>query len=156
MVGEELSRHQNSLSTAEIKINGMIRAEWVDMLFFYIAYMTSGKLPFSVWSFRNNLVGIGHHGNQEIQQDNNIDHRITSKHEQCPKSSKTLYPSQFKWNEIDQTKWCPKERLRCFKQTEIRINFIVNPCCWQESNWNKILCKASPSCTCFLIIIKVW
>jgi hypothetical protein len=47
---------------------------------------TSCKFPFQIRSFRDDCVGVGHHGDQHVEQHDDVAHRVTAEHQQAPKS----------------------------------------------------------------------
>ena len=54
------------------------------------------------------LITVIHHCYKKIEQNDNIDNAISSKHEHTPKSGKCFYSLQFETIQIDQTENCPK------------------------------------------------
>ena len=73
-----------------------------------------------------------HHGDQEIQQDDDVDDREAPEHDETPESRELFDSRQLEVVQVYQTKCCPKQSLRCLPQTEnlfvftelIRLNFI--------------------------------
>ena len=63
------------------------------------------------------LVGVIHHGNEQIEQDDYIDHREGPKHEETKKPCKFLDASQLKVFQVYQAKYCPEQGLRGFPKT---------------------------------------
>ena len=82
-----------------------------------------GKIRSNNFVYRNSLIRTGHHGNQHVQQDDNVDNRIRSEHQKAPEARETLTAGQFKGLQIHQTEAGPKQRLRSFK--EAKRNFRV-------------------------------
>lgn len=40
--------------------------------------------------YRNDLVRVGHHGNQHVQQDDDVDHRVRAEHQKTPEPRETF------------------------------------------------------------------
>lgn len=66
---------------------------------------------------RDHCVGIGHHGDEEIQEDNYVDHAVRSEHKKSPETRVRLDPRQFKVLQAHHSETGPEERLRGFKET---------------------------------------
>ena len=64
------------------------------------------------------LIGVIHHGDQEIEKHDDVDNREASKHNQTPEPSEFLDSCQLKVVQIYQTKGGPEQSLRCLPQTE--------------------------------------
>ena len=45
---------------------------------------------------RDELIGMVHHGNEKVEQDNDVDHRKTSKHDKSPESREFFDSIQLK------------------------------------------------------------
>ena len=82
MEGEPCCPLQSRKSRAGL--NKHIKLIWCSCLDI-ASKLTSGKLPLHVRSFRYHCVGVGHHGNQHVEEDNDVANRVASKHEQSPK-----------------------------------------------------------------------
>ena len=67
------------------------------------------------------LIGVIHHGDQEIEKDDDVDDREASKHDQTPEPGELLDPCQLKVVQIYQTKGGPEQSLCCLPQTEKNI-----------------------------------
>ena len=61
-----------------------------------------------------------HHGNEEIEEHNDVDDGEGPKHEKAKKSSELLDASQLKVVQIYEAENGPDESLDSFPQTEIR------------------------------------
>lgn len=68
-----------------------------------------------------------HHGDQEIQEDDNVNDRISTKHQHAPESGEYLDAVQFKAIEVYQAENRPEERLYRLKQTAHEIHIIYYP-----------------------------
>ena len=58
-----------------------------------------------------------HHGDQEIEKDDDVDQREAAEHDETPEPGELLDPCQLKVVQIYETKSCPKQSLRCLPQT---------------------------------------
>lgn len=65
-----------------------------------------------------------HHGDQEIQEDDNVDDRVSAEHQHAPESGEHFDAVQLEALEIHQAEDRPKERLRGLKQTVERRNAV--------------------------------
>ena len=78
------------------------------------------KIVFLSWSYRadtDQLIGVVHHGNQEIEKDDDVDNREASKHDQSPEPGELLDSCQLEVVQIYQAKSGPEQCLRCLPQT---------------------------------------
>lgn len=41
-------------------------------------------------TYGNELIGVVHHGDEEVQEDDNVDDRVSSKHQHAPEPGETL------------------------------------------------------------------
>ena len=57
------------------------------------------------------LIGVIHHGDEEIEKDDDVDNREASKHDQTPEPRELLDACQLKVVQIYQTKSSPKQSL---------------------------------------------
>lgn len=64
-----------------------------------------------------------HHGDQEIQENDDVNNRINTEHQHAPEPGEHLDAVQFEAVEVDQAENRPEERLYCLKQTA-RKKFI--------------------------------
>ena len=58
-----------------------------------------------------------HHGDQEIQQDDDVDDREAPEHDETPESRELFDSCQLKIVQVYQAKSGPKQSLRCLPQT---------------------------------------
>ena len=58
-----------------------------------------------------------HHGDQEIQQDDDVDDREAPEHDETPEPRELFDSCQLKIVQVYQTKSGPKQSLRCLPQT---------------------------------------
>ena len=58
-----------------------------------------------------------HHGDQEIEKDDDVDQREAAEHDETPEPGELFDPCQLKVVQIYQTKSSPKQSLRCLPQT---------------------------------------
>ena len=49
-----------------------------------------------------------HHGDEQVEQDDNVDDRVAAEHEQTPESCETLDAGQLKVVQIDETESSPE------------------------------------------------
>jgi len=68
-----------------------------------------------------------HHGDQEIQEDDDVNNWISAEHQHAPESGEYLDAVQFKAVEIHQAENRPKERLYRLKQTTRKIHILYYP-----------------------------
>ena len=72
------------------------------------------------------MIGVIHHGDQEIEEDDDVDQREASEHDETPEPGELLDSTQLKVVQIYQTKSRPKQSLRCLPQTvQIKV-FMKN------------------------------
>ena len=69
-----------------------------------------------VWFHRYWLVWVGHHGNQHVEQHDDVAHWVAPEHQQRPEPCKILDPRELKISEVHQSKNCPEKWLNCLKQ----------------------------------------
>ena len=62
------------------------------------------------------LVRVGHHRNEHVQEYNEVAHAVAAKHEQCPEPRELLNPRELELRERDEPEGSPEERLRCLKE----------------------------------------
>ena len=66
---------------------------------------------------RDELVGVIHHGDEKIEQDDDVDDREASEHDETPEPGELFYSSQLKVVQVYQTKSCPEQSLCCLPET---------------------------------------
>ncbi len=49
-----------------------------------------------------------HHGDEQVEQDDDVDDRVAAEHEETPESCETLDPGQLKVVQIDEAESCPE------------------------------------------------
>ena len=64
------------------------------------------------------MIGVVHHGNQEIEKDDDVDQREAAEHDESPEPGELLDPTELEVVQIYQTKSCPEQCLCCLPQTE--------------------------------------
>ena len=64
------------------------------------------------------LIGVIHHSDQEIEKDDDIDQREAAEHDETPEPGELLDSTELKVVQVYETKSCPKQSLRCLPQTE--------------------------------------
>ena len=64
------------------------------------------------------LVGVVHHGDEEIEQDDDVDDGEGAEHDEAPEPCELLDPGQLEVVQVDQAKGGPKQGLTCFPKTE--------------------------------------
>lgn len=57
-----------------------------------------------------------HHRYEQVQQDDDVYHRVAPKHQHAPETRKNFYAIQFKTIQVDKTENRPEECLRRFPQ----------------------------------------
>ena len=55
------------------------------------------------------LVGVGHHGNEHVEQHNDQAAAVDPEHQQRPEPCKILDPRELKISEVHQSKNCPEK-----------------------------------------------
>lgn len=63
-------------------------------------------------SHLNHGVGVGHHGNKQVQEYDDIDDRVAPEHEEAPEPGVGLDTGQVEGVEPDHAETGPEERLR--------------------------------------------
>ena len=58
-----------------------------------------------------------HHGDEKIEQDDDVDDREASEHNETPEPGEFFYSSQLKVVQVNQTKSCPEQSLSCLPET---------------------------------------
>jgi hypothetical protein len=58
-----------------------------------------------------------HHGDEQVQQHDNVDDAVAAEHEHAPEAREYLDAVQLEALEIDETERRPEERLRRLEQT---------------------------------------
>ena len=82
------------------------------------------KIVFLSWSYRadtDQLIGVVHHGNQEIEKDDNVDDGKAAEHDETPEPGELLDSCQLEVVQIYQAKGGPEQCLCCLPQTEKNI-----------------------------------
>ena len=64
------------------------------------------------------LVGVVHHGDEEVEQDDDVDDGEGAEHDQAPEPRELLDPRQLKVVEVDEAKGRPKQGLAGFPKAE--------------------------------------
>ena len=59
-----------------------------------------------------------HHGDEEIEQDDDVDDGEGAEHDEAPEPRELLDPGQLEVVQVDQAKGGPKQGLTCFPKTE--------------------------------------
>lgn len=59
-------------------------------------------------TYRDQLIRVIHHGDEQVEQDDNVDDRVAAEHEQTPESCETLDAGQLKVVQIDETESSPE------------------------------------------------
>ena len=57
-----------------------------------------------------------HHGNEEVQEYDDVDHGVRSEHQHAPEARERLDPLELEILQVDQTKSRPEKRLYCLEQ----------------------------------------
>ena len=73
------------------------------------------------WSYRTNtdeLIGMIHHGDEEIKKHDDVDDREASEHDETPESREFFDSCQLEVVQVYQTESRPKQCLWCLPQTE--------------------------------------
>ena len=69
-------------------------------------------------TYGDQLIGVVHHGNQEIEKDDDVDQREAAEHDESPEPGELLDPTELEVVQIYQAKSCPEQCLCCLPQTE--------------------------------------
>ena len=64
------------------------------------------------------LVGVVHHGDEQIEQDNDVDDGEGAKHDEAPEPGELLDPGELKVVQVNQAKGRPEQGLACLPKTE--------------------------------------
>ena len=71
------------------------------------------------------LIGMIHHGDQKVQEHDNIDDRVSPEHQHSPEPGEALDASQLKVVQIDEAKHSPEQCLSRLKQTANRQKVLL-------------------------------
>lgn len=74
---------------------------------------------------RYKLIGVVHHGDEEVEEHNHVDDGVRAEHQHAPEASKDFDPFQLKWIQIDQAKSRPEQSLHRLEQTDKRTLYLV-------------------------------
>ena len=66
-----------------------------------------------------------HHGDQKVQEHDNIDDRVRPEHQHSPEPGEALDASQLEVVQIDESKHSPEQRLSRLKQTVNRKQVLL-------------------------------
>lgn len=67
---------------------------------------------------RNELIGVVHHSNKKVEQDNDVDHGKGAKHQESKEPGELLNACEFKVVKVDEAKNGPKQSLAGFPQAK--------------------------------------
>ena len=59
-----------------------------------------------------------HHGDEQVEQDDDVDDGERAEHDQAPEPRELLDPGELKVVQVDQTEGGPEQGLACFPKTE--------------------------------------
>ena len=59
-----------------------------------------------------------HHGDEQVEQDDDVDDGERAEHDQAPEPRELLDPGELKVVQVDQTERGPEQGLACFPKTE--------------------------------------
>ena len=62
-----------------------------------------------------------HHGDEQVEQDDDVDDGEGAEHDEAPEPGELLDPRQLKVVQIDQAKGRPEQCLTCFPKTENKM-----------------------------------
>ena len=62
------------------------------------------------------LVRVVHHGNEQVEQDDDVDERVAAEHEEAEEARELLDAGQLEVLEVDQAEHGPEQRLRRLPQ----------------------------------------
>ena len=65
-----------------------------------------------------------HHGDEEVEQDDDVDDRETPEHNQTPEPGELLDSSQLEVVQVDQAEGGPEQGLRGLPETERKFKLI--------------------------------
>ena len=64
-----------------------------------------------------------HHGDEEIEQDNDVNQRKATEHDEAPEPGELLDAGQLEVVQVDQTESGPEQGLRSLPETESLFTF---------------------------------
>lgn len=76
-------------------------------------------------SYRNQLVRVIHHRNQQVQQHHDVDHRVRAEHQHAPEARENFDPVQLEVLQVDQSEHGPEQGLDRFEEAEIRVYYSI-------------------------------
>ena len=98
---------------------------------------TTEKCSLSYRADTDQLVRVVHHGDEKVEQDDDVDDREAPEHNETPKPRELFDSCQLKVVQVYQAESRPEQGLRCLPQTEEKENwFEVSKACrltWQIS-----------------------
>ena len=59
-----------------------------------------------------------HHGDEQVEQDDDVDDGERAEHDQAPEPRELLDPGELKVVQVDQAEGGPEQSLACFPKTE--------------------------------------
>lgn len=63
----------------------------------------------NLYTYRNDLIRIGHHSDEHVKKYNYVDDRIRPEHEESPKPGESFNSCQFKIGQVNKTKASPEK-----------------------------------------------
>ena len=84
-------------------------------------------------TYGDERVGIGHHGDEKVEEDHNVDDGERTEHHHAPEASITLDAAHLEDGQVHETETGPEQRLRRLEQTCRTQHQIVNI---NERIWN--------------------
>jgi hypothetical protein len=70
---------------------------------------------------------VVHHGDQQVQQHHDVDHRVRAEHQHAPEAGEALDAGQLKVVQVHQAENGPEECLRRLEQTEKSFIVVIYP-----------------------------
>ena len=64
----------------------------------------------------NHVVGVGHHGDEQVEEHNDVDDGVRTKHKHCPETREGTQAHQLEGVQFNQTKRSPKQGLGGLEQ----------------------------------------
>lgn len=69
----------------------------------------------------NHRIGVGHHSNEQIEEHDDVDDGVRTKHEQAPEPGVTLDAGQLEVLQANHAEGRPEERLRGFEDADRKL-----------------------------------
>lgn len=74
------------------------------------------ELPLDVRALRDDLVRVAHHGDQHVQQHDDVDDTVRAEHQHRPEAREALDALQLEGHQVDEAERRPEQRLGRFEE----------------------------------------